>query len=204
MVTRGPGLRGATLFLALVLSGAMGCVTTPPPSSGPCDTPPPFHLTLESSWKLNPGQDGRSLHTIVQVLQVQGISRLQAAAASPDVFHRTEEVLGDELLGAPEELPVGPADKTTRWFPRDPKARYVVVIGRFLEAPAGTHWWSAYELRPSYTPRCLESTGPDQARVPGTGDDQARFYLEGYGIAPHTQPARRVSSDPASPAAATP
>jgi type VI secretion system VasD/TssJ family lipoprotein len=187
---------GGMALLGLVILCGLGCATTPPPPK-PCDTPPPFHLTLESSWKLNPGQDGRSLHTIVQVLQLRDLSRLQAAEFSPALLQRPQDVLGDDLVGEVNELPLAPGDTTTHWYKRQADARYVAVIGMFLESQGGKRWWGAYKLEPAYVPKCSDQVGLDQARIPQQDDAQPRFYLENYWIEARAPAPRRLTSDTA-------
>jgi hypothetical protein len=113
---------------------------------------------------------------------VEDLSRLRALRTPDELFPNPREALGDELLGPPQDLTLAPGERRSRWFARDAKARYVVVVGMFFQSSANARWWSAYELRPVRASRCPEGEGVAPARLPGDGDEQLHFRLEGYRI----------------------
>jgi type VI secretion system protein VasD len=131
---------------------------------------------------LNPDAEGHSLHTVVRVLQLEELTRLRAIRTPAELLLNPREALGDDLLGPPQDLTLAPGERLSRWFARDPKARFVVVVGMFFQSPAGAPWWSAYEFQPVRASRCPEGAQVAQERIPGEGDARPRFRLEGYRI----------------------
>lgn len=181
VVRAGPCRVPASLLFALAFLS--GCAASPPRPS-PCEASLPFHLTLEGASMLNPDAEGRSLHTVVRVLQLEELARLRSIRTPAELLLNPREALGDELLGPPQDLTLAPGERLSRWFTRDPKARFVVVVGMFYQSPADAQWWSAYEFQPVRAPRCPEGGQVDQARIPGEGDARPGFRLEGYRIVP--------------------
>jgi type VI secretion system protein VasD len=129
-------------------------------------------VLLEASERLNPDDRGNSLSTIVQVLQLKDIRRLEAAE-SQDVYQRPKEVLEDDLI-ASDELTLEPGQTLTRQLSRDPKANFIVVLGVFRR-PAGQVWRSIQRL-PEVTPElCAAVKKPGQRPL-------LHFYLEDYRV----------------------
>ncbi|MBN1208014.1 MAG: type VI secretion system lipoprotein TssJ [Myxococcaceae bacterium] len=157
-----------TLGLAVCVGA---CATTPPPE--PCKEPPPLAVLLEASERLNPDDRGNSLSTIVQVLQLKDVRRLEAAEFQ-DVWQRSKEVLEDDLL-AMDELTLEPGQTLTRQLKREPDATFVVVLGVFRR-PAGQVWRSIQRL-PEVTPELCAA-----AKKPGHRPPALHFYLEDYRV----------------------
>lgn len=141
--------------------------------AAPCKEPPPIAVLLEASERLNPDDRGNSLSTIVQVLQLKDIRRLEASEFQ-DVWQRSKEVLEDDLIAA-DELTLQPGQSLTRQLARDPKATYIVVLGVFRK-PAGQVWRSILRL-PEVTPELC-----DAAKKPGAQPPPLHFYLEDYRV----------------------
>jgi type VI secretion system protein VasD len=161
--------------VTLVLGAAVwlgACATTPPPVA-PCKEPPPIAVLLEASERLNPDDRGNSLSTIVQVLQLKDIRRLEASEFQ-DVWQRSKEVLEDDLI-ASDELTLEPGQRLTRQLARDPKATYIVVLGVFRR-PAGQVWRSILRLQ-EVTPELCAA-----AKKPGAQPPPLHFYLEDYRV----------------------
>jgi type VI secretion system protein VasD len=159
---------------ALVLGLAVcvgACATTPPPE--PCKEPPPLAVLLEASERLNPDDRGNSLSTIVQVLQLKDVRRLEASEFQ-DVWQDPKKALEDDLL-ATDELTLEPGQRLTRQLKREKEATFIVVLGVFRR-PAGQVWRSVLRL-PELTPElCAE------AKRPGRGPVPLHFYLEDYRV----------------------
>ncbi|WP_224363347.1 type VI secretion system lipoprotein TssJ [Hyalangium versicolor] len=139
----------------------------------PCKEPPPISVLLEASERLNPDDRGSSLSTIVQVLQLKDIRRLEASEFQ-DVWQRPKEVLEDDLI-ATDELTLEPGQTLTRQLARDPKATFVVVLGLFRR-PAGQVWRSIQRL-PEVTPELCAAV-----KKPGAKPPPLYFYLEDYRV----------------------
>ncbi|HEX8701828.1 MAG TPA: type VI secretion system lipoprotein TssJ, partial [Myxococcaceae bacterium] len=125
--SRENGIHRAAVVLGFaVIMGA--CATVKPPPE-PCKEPPPISVLLEASERINPDDRGNSLATIVQVLQLKDIRRLEASEFQ-DVWQRPKEVLEDDLI-ATDELTLEPGQTLTRQLSRDEKANFIVVFGVF-------------------------------------------------------------------------
>jgi type VI secretion system protein VasD len=143
-----------------------------------CDKPPPFHARLEATDRINPDASGRSLPTVVQLLQLKDSIRLERAGFQR-IWTEPKVILGEDLLEF-SEFTVAPGETLERWVPRAPEARYVVAIGLFRQ-PLGYAWRSVAELPPVPAALCEEkpagSRGPPDVR-----DVQLSFKLQGYQI----------------------
>jgi type VI secretion system protein VasD len=159
--------------LMLALAVWLGACAHAAPAVEPCKEPPPISVLLEAGERLNPDDRGSSLSTIVQVLQLKDIRRLEAAEFQ-DVWQRPKEVLEDDLI-ASDELTLEPGQTLTRQLARDPKATYIVVLGVFRR-PAGQVWRSIQRL-PEVTPEMCAA-----AKRPGPQPAALHFYFEDYRV----------------------
>jgi type VI secretion system protein VasD len=157
-------------LLALVLSG---CAHT----RVRCEFPPPFHLKLQASHRLNPDAAGRSLPTLVRVLQLGNTARFEKADFSA-LWDRPEEVLGTDLIRS-DELTVDPGEASDHWYRCESKATHVAVVAMFRE-PAGTFWRSAVPL--PLSEKCPEAPPPDRSGLPKREDVQIKFTLEDFRV----------------------
>jgi type VI secretion system protein VasD len=164
---------GWRVALVLGLAGVLGACAHNAPPPEPCKEPPPVSVLLEASERLNPDDRGNSLSTIVQVLQLKDVRRLEAAEFQ-DVWQRPKEVLEQDLL-ATDELNLEPGQSVTRQLSRDPDANFVVVLGVFRR-PAGQVWRSIQRL-PAVTPELCAT-----AKKPGARPAPMHFYLEDYRV----------------------
>lgn len=163
---------GWRVVLVLGLGLWMGaCASTP--QLAPCKEPPPISVLLEASERLNPDDRGSSLSTIVQVLQLKDVRRLEASEFQ-DVWQRPKEILEDDLL-ATDELTLEPGQTLTRQLQRESDATFVVVLGVFRR-PAGQVWRSIQRL-PEVTPELC-----DAAKKPGRPLPPLHFYIEDYRV----------------------
>jgi type VI secretion system protein VasD len=169
--SRGNNVRRVAVTLGVAMFiGA--CATVKPPPE-PCKEPPPIAVLLEASERLNPDDRANSLATIVQVLQLKDIRRLEAAEFQ-DVWQRPKEVLEEDLI-ATDELTLEPGQTLTRQLSRDEKANFVVVFGVFRR-PAGQVWRSIQRL-PEVTPELCAA-----AKKPGPPPAPMHFYIEDYRV----------------------
>lgn len=167
---------GALPWVLLVTALSSGCALLPKPK--PCETPPPLHVVLDAAEQLNPDARGRSLPTVVQLLQLKDSARLERAGFR-DLWGRPKEFLGEDLLQV-AELTVSPGQVTRRWLQRDPKARVVLAIGLFRQ-PLGYSWRAVSSLEPVPEPLCVERPAGEQGE-PLPTDVQLRYRLQGYQI----------------------
>lgn len=172
------GRLGGRLLLTLLLAAtaSTSCVKRIAPAV--CETPPPFQVVLDVSEQINPDPRGRSLPTVVQVLQLKDSVKLERAGFR-DLWNRPKEYLGEDLLQV-AEFTVTPGQKLQRWIQRDPKARFVLTMGNFRQ-PLGYSWRTVTALDPVPEVFCVERTAGDQGD-PRPGDVQLRYRLQGYQI----------------------
>jgi type VI secretion system protein VasD len=137
-----------------------------------------MQVVLDVSEQLNPDPRGRSLPTVVQVIQLKDSARLERAGFR-DLWSRPKEFLGEDLLQV-VEFTVSPGQKTQRWIQRDPKARFILAMGHFRQ-PLGYSWRTVSALEPVLPPFCVERAAGDQGE-PWPGDVQLRYRLQGNQI----------------------
>ncbi len=167
-----------TAALVITAAAAAGCAHTP---SAPfhCDSPPPFHVSLQGAERLNPDPDGNALPTVVRVLQLSGSSRLENAQFN-GLWQNPEEALGPDLIRM-DEVTVDPGQTSGHWYNRDPKAKYVVAVGIFRQ-PSGDFWRAAVSLAPVSREQCVPPAGAARSGPPQRTDVQVVFRLEDYRI----------------------
>jgi len=143
-----------------------------------CAEPPPFHLHLEASERVNPDPRGRSMPTVVQLLQLKDTLRAEQASFQK-LWNKPEVLLEEDLLQV-AEFTVPPGQTVERWIQRDPKARYVAVIGLFRQ-PLG-YAWRTLTVLPSVPKNQCGQPPEGERGAPGATDEQLRFKLQGYQI----------------------
>ena len=135
-------------------------------------------MKVNADKRLNPDASGRSLPTLVQILQLKGLARLdQADFAS--VFQHAQETLGPDFLRV-DELTIDPGGTDSRWFDRDPKTTHVVAVGVFRQ-PSGDQWRSPVALSPVPPEQCIP-TAVARTGNPRRDDAQVQFDLEEFRI----------------------
>nr|WP_232537801.1 type VI secretion system lipoprotein TssJ [Cystobacter fuscus] len=184
-------------MLTLLLAATAGTSCAKRIGPTPCETPPPMQVVLDVSEQVNPDPRGRSLPTVVQVIQLKDSAKLERAGFR-DLWGRPKEFLGEDLLQV-AEFTVAPGQKLQRWIQRDPKARFILTMGHFRQ-PLGYSWRTVSALDPVLPPFCVERAAGDQGE-PRPGDVQLRYRLQGYQIDmlrtqfSLTQPAPAVPSE---------
>lgn len=157
-----------------------------------------MQVVLDVSEQVNPDPRGRSLPTVVQVLQLKDSAKLERAGFR-DLWGRPKEFLGEDLLQV-AEFTVAPGQKLQRWVQRDPKARFILTMGHFRQ-PLGYSWRTVSALDPVPEIFCVERPAGDQGD-PKPGDVQLRYRLQGYQIDMLRPQASQTQPAPASPSAA--
>jgi type VI secretion system protein VasD len=139
----------------------------------PCETPAPFYLTVEAGTNLNPDEHRRSLPTEVLVLQLKGVTRFNSAGFD-DLWQRSKETLGDELLQV-NEISIAPGVTSTTGFPRNPQATFVAVVGIFRKH-SGDSWKAVTPLEAATGERCTPEPAAIKPR-PGPHDLVLKFRV---------------------------
>lgn len=140
----------ATTALALV----SGCAHSG--AGKPCAEPPPLRVAFEADARLNADDLGRSLATVVKLLQVKSAQRLEGADFTA-VWQSPKEVFAEDLLRV-DEFTLDPGQNATHEVPRDPQAQYVVAVGVFRR-PSGSAWRAPAALAAVPPERCGPGKG---------------------------------------------
>lgn len=167
------------LALLLLATSNTACPLMKNIAPTPCETPPPIQIELDISEQINPDARGRSLPTVVQILQLKDSSKLERAGFR-DLWGRPKEFLGDDLLQT-NEYTVDHGKELKRWIRRDPKAHFILAMGHFRQ-PLGYSWRTVMALDPVPEPFCYERTLPAPEDPPKPGDVQLHYRLQGYQI----------------------
>jgi type VI secretion system VasD/TssJ family lipoprotein len=151
------GLAGALLVGTVIVPGSSGCKTNPPPpaatpaTAGPgappaaCTTPEPLRITLTASARLNLGEKGEALATVVRIYQLKGASKL-IGVGFDDLMDHDKESLGEDFL-AVQEVTINPGERQEPPIVRKPDAGFLLAVALFRR-PAGTTWKAIKRLNP--------------------------------------------------------
>jgi type VI secretion system protein VasD len=129
-------------------------------------------MTLQASARINLGEKGEALATVVRVYQLKGTGKLQGAGFD-DVLDRDKETLGDEMV-AVSEVTINPGDKVDPPITRNPEAVYVAAVALFRR-PAGTTWRGVKKLAPPDPQHCQAGVAAKRSASPG---GTTRFVLD--------------------------
>ena len=158
------GLLGATgpalALSALALSFGCGAHAPPPPPAAaapPCTTPEPLRVSLQASQRLNPGERGEALATVIRLYQLKGSGKI-ASASFDDLLDHDREALGEDFL-AVQEVTINPGDKLDPPLTRNPDATTLGAVALFRR-PAGTTWRSIVKLLPPDPQHCHATEHP--------------------------------------------
>jgi type VI secretion system VasD/TssJ family lipoprotein len=152
------GLAGALLVGTVVVPGSAGCKHNPPPpaatpASTPgaaappaaCTTPEPLKIVLTASARLNLGEKGEALATVVRLYQLKGVSKL-IGVGFDDLMDHDKEALGEDFLGV-QEVTINPGERQEPPIVRKPDAGFLLAVALFRR-PAGTTWKAIKRLNP--------------------------------------------------------
>lgn len=102
-------------------------------------------VMIEASDRVNVDDAGRSLPTVVNLLQVPSLDKIEGSSFD-DIWQRPEETFQDQLLSSTSQTiyPGKGLDKPMS-IDLDPKAKFLVAMAVFRQ-PSGTTWRATYEL----------------------------------------------------------
>jgi len=143
-----------------------------------CDKPPPFYLRLEATDSVNRDERGRSMPTVVQILQLESES-LADHASFDSLWNKPKETLENQLLQVTEFI-IEPGQTLERWIPRDPKTRFIMAMGLFRQ-PLNKAWRTRTILPDVRENQCVEQPAGERG-PPSALDEQLRFKLQGHQI----------------------
>jgi type VI secretion system protein VasD len=142
-------------WLWVALLAMVGSCGHKPEPAAPCTDPEPLRLVLRGAERLNPGDKGEPLATVVRVYQLKSSSKI-ADAGFEELLDNDKAVLADDLLGM-QEVTLHPSERLDSPLPRAEGAQYLAVVGLFRQ-PAGTSWRVLYHLAGPDPQHCHKKT----------------------------------------------
>jgi len=169
--------------LAAALSSAsLGCShAAPPPAAAtpatppppPCAAPEPLHVSLSASPRLNPGEKGEALATVVRIYQLKGVGKMMGVSFD-DLLDHDKDTLGEDFLGM-QEVTINPGDKLDPPIVRNADAHYVLAVALFRQ-PTGTTWKVTKRVNPPDPDYC--HTPPPAKGTQAANDSAVRLFLD--------------------------
>jgi type VI secretion system VasD/TssJ family lipoprotein len=138
------------LRCALLATFLGGCKSTPEPVP-PCQQPEPLRLVLTGTDRLNPGEKGEALATVVRLYQLKGSNKMSDAAFE-EILDNDKTVLAEDFVDM-KEMTLQPSSRLTPPVPREDGVQYLAVVALFRQ-PAGTSWRVLYHLPTSDPQHC--------------------------------------------------
>jgi type VI secretion system VasD/TssJ family lipoprotein len=169
-------LKSAVLLAGLASAVAVmgACATTPvapPPPPSPCTTPEPLRISLTASTRLNPGEHGESLPTLVRIYQLKDTAKLIEASLD-QILDGDRALLGEDLVSM-QELTLYPGERSAPAMPRSEAATSLAVVAMFRR-PAGPSWRAIRKLPPPDPQHCHGTVATPAALAAS----QLKFTLE--------------------------
>ena len=112
---------------------------------------------MTASSRLNPGEKGEALATVVRIYQLKGVTKLMGVSFD-DLLDHDKDTLGEDFL-AMQEVTINPGDKLDPPVVRNPDARYVLAVALFRQ-PTGTTWKVSTRINPPDPDFCHAATPP--------------------------------------------
>ena len=159
-------------WAGLVLLAGCGHTAAATPPTPPCTTPEPLRVNVRASARLNPGEKGEALATVVRLYQLKGTTKLTGASFD-DLLDHDKDALGEDLL-TQQELTINPGDQMTPPTVRNPDAGYLVAVALFRQ-PVRTNWRAMKKLAPPNPEHC--NAGNREKGSPAL-DTSVRFFLD--------------------------
>jgi type VI secretion system protein VasD len=118
-----------------------------------CALPKETKVMIEASDRVNVDEHGRSLPTVVNLLQVPSLDKIEGSSFD-DIWLRPEETFQDQLLGTTSQT-IYPGQSLSKpvSIEINPKAKFLVAMAIFRQ-PSGTTWRATYELPATFEEIC--------------------------------------------------
>lgn len=174
----------ATIAASLV-GAPFGCSHSapPPPAAAPaapaappakaCAAPEPLHVTLTASPRLNPGEKGEALATVVRLYQLKGVGKMMGVSFD-DLLDHDKDTLADDFLSM-QEVTINPGDRLEPPVVRNADARYILAVALFRQ-PTGTTWKVTKRLNSPDPDYC--HTAPPAKGTQAANDGTVRLFLD--------------------------
>ena len=128
---------------------------------------------MRASARLNPGEKGEALATVVRLYQLKGVAKLTGASFD-DLLDHDKNTFGEDFLNQ-QEITINPGDQATPPLVRNPDGAYLVAVALFRQ-PVGTNWRSVKKLAPADSDYCHAGTNRKRGTPPP--DTTVRFFLD--------------------------
>jgi type VI secretion system protein VasD len=164
----------SALGLAFVV--VAGCSHDPPPPTkeappAPCTEPESFGIRLTASGRLNPGDHGEPLATVVRIYQLKRPEKLTTASFD-DILDHDKDVIGADLCEV-QEVTLSPGETIPRALKRAQDAAYIAAVALYRK-PSGNGWRAVKQLTAPDPQRCHPPAGKQASEL-----EKARFFFDG-------------------------
>jgi type VI secretion system protein VasD len=139
-----------------------------PPAPPACKGPEPLHVVLSATARLNPGEKGEALATVVRLYQLKGITKLMGVSFD-DLLDHDKDTLGDDFI-AVQDVTLNPGERLEPTVVRNAETNYLLAVALFRQ-PAGTTWKTTKRLNPPNPQFC-------EAGTQATNDGTVRLVLD--------------------------
>jgi len=175
----------ATMAASLVVATSGCSHSSPPPAAAPaagspataapkaCAAPEPLHVSLTASARLNPGEKGEALATVVRIYQLKGVGKMMGVSFD-DLLDHDKDTLADDFLSM-QEVTINPGDRLEPPIVRNADARYVLAVALFRQ-PTGTTWKVTRRLNSPDPDYC--HTPPPATGTQAANDGTVRLFLD--------------------------
>jgi len=132
---------------------------TPPPGASelpPCKGNEPLRVVLTATARLNPGEKGEALATVIRLYQLKDVNKL-VGVGFDDLLDHDKDTLGDDFV-AMQEVTLNPGERLEPAVVRNAAANYLLAVALFRQ-PAGTTWKASKRLSPPDPQFCNNNEG---------------------------------------------
>jgi type VI secretion system VasD/TssJ family lipoprotein len=140
---------------ALLLAGA-ACSHAPPAPPPPCTAPEPLRVLLRAGERLNPGENGEALATVVRLYQLKG-GKKASEVGIDELLEKDKEALGEDLSEV-KEWTINPSQRLDLALKRGEGVTHIMMAA-FFRQPAGGAWRITYQLPAPDPDHCHPKAG---------------------------------------------
>jgi type VI secretion system protein VasD len=142
--------------------------SAPPAAPPPCKGPEPLRVVLTATARLNPGEKGEALATVIRLYQLKGITKLMGVSFD-DLLDHDKDTLGEDFI-AVQDVTLNPGERLEPTVVRNAETNYLLAVALFRQ-PAGTTWKTTKRLSPPNPQFC-------EAGTQATNDGTVRLALD--------------------------
>jgi len=121
-----------------------------------CKGNEPLRVVLTATARLNPGEKGEALATVIRLYQLKDVNKL-VGVGFDDLLDHDKDTLGDDFV-AMQEVTLNPGERLEPAVARNPAANYLLAVALFRQ-PAGTTWKASKRLSPPDSQFCNNNEG---------------------------------------------